>query len=74
MLNRWHRSTSVLLMLTSAFALSACASRPPVPVVSRCPQFPEAPPALMTLPKASDALPRLEQALRQLEPTAKPMR
>lgn len=73
MLNRWHRSTSVLLMLTSAFVLSACASQPQVPVVSKCPQFPEPPPSLMTPPKASDALPRLEDGLRLLEPTAKQM-
>ncbi len=65
-----HLSHSVLLLLISVYAFSGCASQPPVPVVSRCPKLPEAPPSLMQPPKANTALQRLEDALQLLEPTA----
>lgn len=69
-----HRKPSmiVLLLLMSGFVAS-CASSPAVPVVSRCPQFPQAPPALLDPPKASNALTRLEAELQALLQTASPI-
>lgn len=61
-----------LLITTAACVLSACASQPPVPVVSRCPQFPQVPAILLEPPKAIDAQQRLEAALQNLLQTAQP--
>lgn len=71
-----HFRTSMLALsiTTAAFGLSACASQPQVPIVAKCPRFPEAPPSLLDPPKASNALPRLEQALLSLEAIASPTR
>ncbi len=67
-----HPLLFVPLMLSSAFVLSACASQPPVPVVAKCPRFPEAPPSLMQAPQAPNALSELQQALATLADDAKP--
>ena len=59
-----HLLPFVLLMLTSACVLSACASQPQVPVIAHCPQFPEPPPSLMQPPQAPKALSELEAILQ----------
>ena len=64
MLPSFHRLPSVLLLLMVA-CVASCASTPqPVPVVARCPQFPDPPASLMTPPQAQDSLTELELILR----------
>ncbi len=60
------------LTLSGAFALSACASQPAIPVVATCPQFPQPPPSLMQTPQAENALNELEVELQTLAGDAKP--
>lgn len=69
-----HLRTSMLALsiTTVVSVLSACASQPQVPIVAKCPRFPEAPPSLLDPPKASNALPRLEVELQSLVETARP--
>lgn len=73
MLKRSTLSMLVPPMLIGAFALSACASHPTLPVVAKCPEFPEPPPSLMQAPAATNALNELEAQLQTLAGAAKPM-
>ena len=58
-----HPLPPVLLMLSLPIVAS-CASSPPVPVVSRCPQPADPPPSLMQPPQATQSLTELQRILQ----------
>lgn len=59
-------SSRIALPMLSALCLSACASRPPLPVAVTCPQIPPPPAEMMEPPRGERAVTEIADLMNSL--------